>query len=234
MSETRLPLQGETIVFTGSNEPVDAVRKVEEWGGKAMYLPLIETSIRQSDVPDLSKYSWLIFTSRVSASAFCMLNLEVTAKIAAVGEKTAEVLQQHGYTIDFMPSIYSADVFVKEFPEIAGDSLCLFIKGALAKNTIAEMALPVDEWTVYDTILKIDQAEKLKEMKQIIVIFASPSAVSAYRKAGGDWQGIRIAAIGHVTEKAILEAGGHVDYIPEKYTYLQIIKEIAKGSCLHD
>lgn len=231
MSKRGPSLHGKTIVFTGSTLPADAVGRVEELGGETVYLPLIETSIRQAEKPDFSQYGWLIFTSRTSAEAFCQMQAEVDFKIAAVGERTAEVFQLNGYRVDFIPTVYSADWFVKEFPAIAGSEKCLFIKGALAKNTIASMPLPVDEWVIYDTVLKLDNAEKLKNIKHQTIIFASPSAVSAYRTVGGDWSDIEIAAIGHVTEEAILEAGGHVDFIPADYTYLDVVNEIAKGRC---
>ncbi|WKA56230.1 uroporphyrinogen-III synthase [Planococcus shixiaomingii] len=230
MSDPNFPLQGETIIFTGSTEPVEAIERVEELGGKAVYLPLIETATRQSELPDFSAYEWLIFTSRNSAEAFCLLHAPVDSKIAAVGEKTAEVLEQNGYSISFMPSIYSADRFIEEFPQVVGEARCLFIKGSLAKNTIASMAMPVDEWVIYETTLNIENAKKLTAMKNAVVLFASPSAVSAYREAGGDWQEIKVAAIGHVTQNAILQNDGHVDFIPEKYTILDALNEIVKGS----
>lgn len=230
MYEHELPLINKTIVFTGSKEPKEAVLQVKKLGGQPVYLPLIETSLCQDGQPDFAAYDWLIFTSRNSAEAFGHLNIHVTARIAAVGEKTAGALQQYGYAVDFMPSVFSADRFVEEFPEIAGNGRCLFLKGSLAKDSIASMPLEVDEWTVYETVLKLDNAGKLKDMKQVIVIFASPSAVLAYCQAGGNWQNIQVAAIGHVTEQAILRNGGHVDWIPERYTYLDLINEIAKGS----
>lgn len=224
-------LNGKTVVFTGSTFPQEAARKVEELGGKAQYLPLIETSIRQTEGPNFSDYGWLIFTSRTSAQAFCQLHAADVPKIAAVGEKTAEVLRRNGYQVDFIPQVFSADNFVKEFPAIADGEKCLFIKGGLAKNTIASMPLPVDEWVIYDTNLLLQNAQLLKEMKHQTIIFASPSAVSAYRKVGGDWRDIELAAIGHVTEKAIKDAGGHIDFIPADYTYLDVVNEIAKGRC---
>lgn len=225
------PLEGKTIVFTGSTLPAEAAERVEQLGGSPLYLPLIETSIRQTEKPDFSAYDWLIFTSRTSAEAFSQLQVSNVPKIAAVGEKTAEVLHHNGFLVDFIPTVYSADWFVKEFPAIAADQKCLFIKGALAKNTIASMPLPVDEWVIYDTAMKPENAQKLKDMKQQTIIFASPSAVSAYRKAGGDWKDIEIAAIGHVTQQAILDEGGRVDFVPAAYTYVDVINEIAKGRC---
>ncbi|WP_416144463.1 uroporphyrinogen-III synthase [Planococcus koreensis] len=176
----------------------------------------------------------MIFTSANSADAFGQLHIRTNAKIAAVGEKTADKLAQYGYETHFMPSVYSADVFVQEFPAVAGDAKCLFIKGSLAKNTIASMPLQVDEWIIYETTLKIENARELCRMRGVIVVFASPSAVRAYAEAGGDFSVIRTAAIGHVTEEAIITHGGRADFIPEKYTYTDLVNEIAKGSCTHD
>lgn len=229
MCKNESSLAGKTVVFTGSTLPQEAAGRVEELGGKALYLPLIETSVRQTERPDFAGYGWLIFTSRTAAQAFCQLHAEDVPKIAAVGEKTAEMLLRNGYTVDFIPSVFSADNFAKEFPAIANGEKCLFIKGALAKNTIASMPLAVDEWIIYDTNLKLENAELLKTLKQHTIIFASPSAVSAYRTVGGDWKEIEVAAIGHITEKAITEASGHIDFIPGTYTYLDVVNEIAKG-----
>ena len=219
------------IIFTGSRLPKEAAELARQIGSEVKYYPLIETVLRNTSAPDFGRYGWLIFTSRNSAEAFCKLRPETTAKIAAVGDKTAEMLEANGYPVDFIPSRFSADVFVREFPDIAGKERCLFVRGALAKDTILSMPLEIDEWTVYDTLKKRSNAQALAEMSDVTIIFASPSAVAAYTEAGGKFNGIRTAAIGHITERAIVEAGGEVDFRPETYTYLEIIQSIAKGSC---
>lgn len=219
------------IIFTGSRLPKEAQQLAVEYGASVRYVPLIETVLRNTDAPDFGRYSWLIFTSRNSAEAFCRLGLKTHAKIAAVGDKTAELLEQHGYAVDFIPSVFSADVFVQEFPAIAGSERCLFVRGALAKDTILSMPLEIDEWTVYDTVKQKEHAQQLAQLEGVIIIFASPSAVSAYIEAGGDFRHIQSAAIGHITERAIMDAGGTVHFRPQTYTYIEIIHEIMKGSC---
>lgn len=230
MSKKEKMLEGQTVVFTGSRKPIEALEHAQSFGAQTRYLPLVGTTIRQSKKPDFTGYDWLIFTSRTSAEVFCQLHETVTAKIAAVGDQTAAVLQQHGHSVDFIPKVFSADHFIEEFPPVSGVAKCLFIKGQRAKNTIASMSMQVDEWIVYDTILNIDNAKLVMQLGDVIILFASPSAVSAYRQAGGDWSNIRTAAIGHVTKKAILANGGTVDFTPEKYTYIEVINEIVKGS----
>ena len=54
------------------------------------------------------------------------------------------------------------------------------------------MPMQVDEWIIYDTALKIENARELAGMHGAIVIFASPSAVRAFTEAGGDWKAIRV------------------------------------------
>ncbi|MGE6367611.1 uroporphyrinogen-III synthase [Planococcus kocurii] len=230
MSKKENLLEGQTVIFTGSREPIEALEHARSFGAQTRYLPLVETISRQSKKPDFAGYDWLIFTSRTSAEVFCQLDETVSAKIAAVGDQTAAVLQQHGHSVDFIPKVFSADHFIEEFPPVSGVAKCLFIKGQMAKNTIASMSMQVDEWVVYDTILNIENAKLVVQLKDVIILFASPSAVSAYRQAGGDWSNIRTAAIGHVTKKAILKSSGTVDYTPKKYTYIEVINEIAKGS----
>lgn len=228
-------LAGKTLVFTGSNAPVEAIELARLHGAETAHIPLIETkSIVDREPPELSSYDWLIFTSRMGAEVFGDLGLKTTARIAAVGERTAEALAAYGLHADFIPTRYSADTFVVEFPSLAGDSKCLFVKGALAKNTIASMELPVDEWVVYDTVPVCDNARKLKELSGAIVIFASPSAVEVFCDGGGDWEGIETAAIGHITEQAVVHHGGKPAFVPVKYTYEEVVREIVKGCSEHE
>ncbi|ANU15434.1 Uroporphyrinogen-III synthase [Planococcus halocryophilus Or1] len=230
MSNSKKLLEGKTIVFTGSRKPVEAISHAQSFGAITKYVPLVETIVRQSQKPDFTEYDWLIFTSRTSAEVFCSFNETVSAKIAAVGNQTAAVLERHGHQVEFIPKVFSADQFIQEFPPVSGRAKCLFIKGQMAKNTISTMSMQVDEWTVYDTALNGENAKTITQFKDVIVLFASPSAVKAYRQAGGNWSNIQVAAIGHVTKKAITDNGGTVDFMPERYTYIEVINEIAKGS----
>lgn len=244
-----LPLSGTTIVVTGSHITTSILTQIQSFGGEALSFPLIETSeiIEPDDSEQLEKaknFDWLIFTSQNAVDAFVnkinrhsLKASDFKGKIAAVGEKTAKLLEQHGFSVTFMPSIFSADVFVKEFPQIIeGNPQCLFLRGTKAKNTI-KSGLPfvVKEWNVYETKETLSSTEPLIELIQqkgnMIMIFASPSAVEVFAKHIAPvvgWNKVKIAAIGHITEAAIQKYGVKATYKPSIYTMQSVIDEIIK------
>ncbi|MGX9135438.1 uroporphyrinogen-III synthase [Rummeliibacillus sp. JY-2-4R] len=245
-----LPLLEQHIVLTGTKMTRSVTSKITTLGGTVHYLPLIAVhEVENQQDEELLLHAleceWLIFTSQNAVNAFSnklekfhLTNENCSAKIAVVGEKTAQALEKLGFNIDFMPSIYSADAFVKEFPNYVGQlNSCLFLKGSLAKDTIKEgLPFPVEEWTVYETIQTTEHALEIKELIEqslkVTVIFASPSAVEVFAKhiaPDVGFHGFKIAAIGHITEKALQDVNATVDIKPEKYTMMAIIDELAKG-----
>ncbi|WP_040228974.1 uroporphyrinogen-III synthase [Bhargavaea cecembensis] len=240
-------LAGETVIFTGTPKAQEAVAAVRLYGGRPLILPLIKTVERVVPTDSLrmqtcTSYEWLIFTSANAVRVFGnkMENEGMTAgdipvKIAAVGSETARALEEIGFTADFIPETYSADFFVEEFPDVSSEGeRCLFVKGALAGDTIKE-GLPneVDEWTVYETVQNEDGIRSLTEELgrdgRISVLFASPSAVRIFAERVAPvtgWDRFTIGAIGHITEKALLDAGVRADVMPEKYTLLDLVREL--------
>ena len=159
------PLQGETVIFTGTPKSLEVFELVKQYGGIPYSMPLIQVN-EIEDPTDESKlkrcadFDWLIFTSQSAVKAFHskMDRFKVTidhipSKIAAVGTQTAAALEKIGFTVEFIPSIFSADVFVKQFkPSDDREMRVLFLKGNLAGSIIREeLPFQVEEWTVYET-----------------------------------------------------------------------------------
>jgi len=244
-----LPLKGESVIFTGTPKSLEVFDLVKEYGGIPYSLPLIQVNEieEQTDEYELKrckKFDWLIFTSQSAVKAFhSKMNrfgvsaLHIESKIAAVGTQTAKALEKIGFTVEFIPSIFSADVFVKQFKPTENRKLrVLFLKGNLAGSIIREeLPFQVKEWTVYETNAKLDSVDSLIEIlkneKNNTVLFASPSAVRVFQKyvvPVVGWKSYTVGAIGHVTEKALLEAGSKVDVKPEIYTLKELVKALAK------
>ena len=236
-------LAGKTIILTGSSVVGSARKLVEENAGQVKHFPLIETveKINADDAEWLARlvsFDWLIFTSQNAVTCFlakCIRHhvdyAKLPQKIAAVGEKTAQGLRNAGLAVHFMPTTYSADVFVQQF-RMASEEHALFLRGSMAKSTIHD-GTGAEEWTVYETepcLRHLDALERcLIESAEPIVVFASPSAVNVYAQhiaPDFDWSFIKIASIGHVTT-AILETYGVVPHVqPQTYTMQAVIEQL--------
>ncbi|MFS0575389.1 uroporphyrinogen-III synthase [Sporosarcina sp. 179-K 3D1 HS] len=243
------PLEGELVIFTGTPKSLDVLDQVRRYGGTSASFPLIQVEevIEPTDELRLnacSLYDWLIFTSQSAVAAFgakmerhSISSESIPAKIGAVGSRTAAALEKLGFTVDFIPTIFSADVFVRQFsPSEFETRRILFLRGSMASATIKEeLPFEVDEWTVYSTEPTVESInellEALRQDKPKSVLFASPSAVEVFAREivpRIGWEGYVIAAIGHVTEAALLAAGATVHVRPDTYTLMDLVDELAK------
>ena len=236
-------LQGKTIILTGSTIVTSVKQLIESYGGEVKHFPLIET-VEKVNADDenyfkkLATYDWLIFTSQNAVICFlakCIRHhvnyAELPHKIAAVGEKTAELLGNAQLTVHFMPTVYSADVFVREF-QMEPQERVLFLRGSMAKSTIRD-GTGADEWTVYETQDCLKHIEPLEQCLitsvEPIVIFASPSAVdvyAAYIVPDLDWCFTKIASIGHVTTATLAKYGVAPHVQPKTYTMQAVIEQL--------
>lgn len=242
------PLSGETVIFTSTKKSEEPFELVKQLGGTPVSYPLIRTDERISAedherLVQAQSYDWLIFTSQSAVAAFKqklqrfgLNSTNFRLNVAAVGDKTAHALENTGFNVNFIPEVFSADVFVQQFnPE--GDSLrALFIKGNLAGTLIStELSLTVDEWTVYETNPEITSADQIieivKNQASISILFASPSAVTVFAKSVAPeigWTGFTIGAIGHITERALREVGAPVHAMPETYTLPELVRTLGE------
>lgn len=241
--DNKRSLEGSTLYVTGTTKVQTIAKIVEEHGGEVAYFPLITTRVHEGEdryyLERLPSYEWLIFTSQ-NAVQYFMEKLEglpkpTHIKVAAVGEKTKKALQQYGLQVDFMPSTYSADCFVREFPAQSIGKDALFIRGKLAKSTIRD-ALHCDEWTVYETCPLLTYVDafiaSLRKAKRPIVVFASPSAVDVYARyivPAVDWCDVTIASIGHITTASLTDYGAHVAIQPTTYTMQAVVEQLIGG-----
>lgn len=242
------PLYGETVIFTGTPKSTAAFNLVKSYGGTVKSLPLIEVAELAEDTDKLrleacDMYDWLIFTSQSAVASFAAKlarhEIDVSTiqtNIAAIGTRTAAALEKIGLTVQFIPSVFSADVFVQEFKPVENDlRRLLFLRGTIAGSTIKdELPFEVDEWTVYETervLNNIDEIVKvIQSSQQVSILFASPSAVAVFKEdvvPRVGWEGYTIGAIGHITEKALVEAGAQVDVCPATYTLVDLVEKLA-------
>ena len=237
------------LVPRGAGQAKSFSQLVEKYGGISIEIPLIafrpiEINQRlQTAMDNIDTYDWIIFTSNVTVETFFSFKkieeFVVFPKIAVIGKKTEEVLNEQGLKAEFVPSAYVAEVFVEEFlPFVAKGSKILLPKGNLAREYISSSLIKngahVDEIVIYETYMPNESREKLAKMLSAdeldILMFTSPSTVDHFMSVVQEYkleshlENCVIGCIGPVTEKKLLSYGLPVHAAPEEYTVKEMIK----------
>lgn len=252
------PLRGKHVLITrGGEQGEKFCTDVASAGGVPYMVPLID--FRAHDdvnaplfIRSLEQYDWIIFTSKNGVNYFFQHihkrlddfdYFKQNIKFAAVGEKTRDELTRRKIDSHFMPNIYTAEDFAREFFEKGLTAkIALIPKGNLAGKTIAESFrsrnIVADEWIVYDTYYPSTGLEKLvqllKEDRLQIAAFTSPSTFNHFHKIvtqhvlAHHAKKLEMAAIGTVTKKAVEQAGYTVKVCPETFTIDSMFAEMCK------
>jgi uroporphyrinogen-III synthase len=223
---------------------------VKKYGGTPVEIPLIAfkptelNSELEQVIKGIQMYDWIIFTSKVAVDTFLSYwseNVPVLSKIAAIGEKTAQVLGEKGFKVDFIPNEYVAESFVEGFsPRIKSGTKVLIPKGNLARDYISTELIKhgakVDEITVYETVFPVESkailAQKLSGSKLDIICFTSPSTVDHFmevvEKEGllNNLHTCIIVCIGPVAKRRAEKWGLIVQVVPTVYTVEAMIKSV--------
>ncbi len=198
------------LVLTGSRPPnSQQVQRLAERQIEVIHEPSIETVPVAFELPPA--LDWLVVTSptgveRIEAD---LPRLQKT-KIAVVGTKTAQALEQAGRSADFIPSAFTGDVLVDELQHqlLAKQRIC-FARGNRSRQEPLErlkqlVAADVSEVVTYETNIRQIPRERLSGATYIGL--QSPSAVEALASLALQTHATYIA-IGPVTEQAAQRAG---------------------------
>jgi len=224
-------------------------------GFEAILFPVIEIQgeadkhALDQALNQLHQYDWVIFTSVNGVRLFFdrlqerNLPFPVTGstplKVAAIGPKTAQAIQQRGVSVDWVPPEYVAEAILPGLGDLNGKWVLL------PRAKIARQALPVaiqkaggivHEIALYQTRLaKVDQ-KSLAVFSQGVdwITFTSPSTVHHFIEVLEGHQiapfhlvgNPKIACIGPITAQAARAAGFHVDLVAKQYTTLGLVKAL--------
>lgn len=187
-------------------------------------------------------FDWIVLTSVRGAESFAKRvrrrGVSVTGRfprIAAVGEKTAERLKEHGYRVDFVPSEYLTVSIGRQLPTDFGKwVLLLRAQGAseevakvLRKRGFHVESAPIYSTRVVGTTLKgarLDQADA--------ILLGSPSEVEGLVRRVPDAVLARLkekalaACIGPVTARAARKAGFRHVLSSKLHTFDALLTEV--------
>ena len=218
------------VVITRAPHQTTSFGKVlEQAGAQVLYLPLIDIEpVQDVNLPDVAEdFDWLVFTSANATIYFQRMlqhyGRDITdysgAKVAAIGNATASVVESYGLHVDCIPERHVAESLAKALlqqePNTKGKRV-LLPQGNLARPAVAEglkeHGMHVSPLVVYKTAprnLTYDDMETVINFAPHCISFFSPSAVQSYLASGlQDRLGAKIvyASIGPVTSEALHEA----------------------------
>ena len=242
-----MPLFGKNILVTRNRDKQEEITsKIIELGGQAINIPFINIEYLDFEMPDLSKYSTLLFNSLNSVIGFMrkIKDMRVLGhlKIGVVGKKTDEEMKKYRIIPDFYPKEYTVEKLAAESVNFTeeGENILFIVSNLSPVNEEKYTELykrNYDKLVVYNTHkLKIDSEKAKKYVKESdILMFLSSStfesfADSIHLSENDEMKEILskkiLASIGPITTKTIEKYGLKVEIEAEEYTENGLLRAI--------
>lgn len=242
-----LPLAGKTILITRALGQSSLFSNLlQQQGAMVIEMPAIAivppSSWEALDraIAHLLEYDWLILTSANAVEYFferlAFQNKDARAlagvKIAVVGEKTAQILQQYGLKPDFIPPEFVADAIANYFPESLKAKKVLFPRvesggREVLVQQLSAQGAEVVEVAAYQSkcpeSMDLVAIDALQQGAVDVITFASSKTVKCFHQlleaaGGADLDRVCIASIGPQTSKTCQQLLERVDIEAAEYT----------------
>jgi len=250
------PLAGTRIVVTRARaQASELVRLIEAHGGTAVEFPVIGVTWPEDLGPldaalhMLESFDWIAFTSVNGVEMFYQrlahhnkeMTLPAGLRVAAVGPKTAQALQERGVQVALLAKEFVGEGLADALAEqVTPGTRILLPRANLARKQLPErlqeLGCAVVDVVAYQNVLTADHADELVAMLQAgaidVITFTSGSTVTNFYQAlaGHDvtalLQGVLVVAIGPVTAAEAERHGLHVDVMPAQYTIADMVEAL--------
>lgn len=236
------PLKNKTVLVTRStNQAEEFITQLNQLGAKTIALPLIETKgINQkelkSNISD-QQFNWIIFTSPNAVNYFfeTVSPGEVKSKIAVVGSKTKDIVEEYNLNVDFMPSKFTAKKLAKELP-LDGRETIFIPRSSLAKDDAITILKArncnVKTIAIYENTPVTHSDEELNNLFTNpidYITFASGSTINSFLKLGVSIKKEKVICIGPETAKVAKQNNITVTAIANPHTIDGMIVAIKKS-----
>ena len=239
------PLKSRTVIVTRAAEQQGAARQLlEQRGAKVLDLPALvigppdQWGPLDDALEELDSFHWLVFSSangveaveqRLQRLGRCLARRPSSLKIAAVGRKTALVLEQLGAEADFIPPRFVADSLIEHFP-VSGWGLKMLLPRVqsggrtVLADAFGEAGVRVVEVAAYESRCPSSMpeitADALNKGSVDAIAFSSGktaehTALLLEQRFGQGWSerldGVKIISIGPQTSRTCRACFGRVD-----------------------
>ncbi len=253
----RKPLFGKTILVTRAREQASDLRKMlENLGARCVEFPTIAIvppaswEALDTALESLDQYDWVVFTS-VNGVKFFMERLWTSGRdvralagtrLAAIGPKTAESLEQRGLRLDVVPKEYRAESLLEALGEKAVHGRRFLLpRAAQARDvlpqTLRRWGAHVDVVPAYETVPAaegVDEVTAMLERGDIhVVTFTASSTVTFFVQALGNRHAAEllkkttVACIGPITADTARSFGITPNVVAEEYTMDGLVRALA-------
>jgi len=250
------PLFGRTVVITRAREQAsDFKAELEDLGARCIEFPTIAISPPPSWQPlddaikNLSQYDWAIFTS-VNGVRFFMQRLLAAGldaralsgvRLAAIGPKTAEALQDMMLRPDLVPSEYRAEAIIEAMAaeNVRGKRFLVpraMVAREILPDKLREWGAQVDIVPAYETTLPTEKVPEVTELfkngEVDCLTFTSSSTVTNFFSLLGKEKILphldktKIACIGPITADTAKSFGLETAIMPSDYTIRGLVDSI--------
>ncbi|MDC3415684.1 uroporphyrinogen-III synthase [Aquibacillus salsiterrae] len=251
------PLSGRKILVTRAKSQAQQFAfQLKEAGAIPVIAPVLSIKSRSTIenkgiLQRLHEFTWLFFTSangvkfffkQLESEKISMARIH-SLHVAAIGKKTATMLQSYGVNPNFFPSIFEGKKMIKEFLQhYPNPKRILLVCGNIARdeipNELACRNVAYQRIIVYETI--INEASK-QTLRQVInqdvcdaFTFTSPSSIESFELLTNglkeNLSKIKEAklcvCIGTTTEQKALEKGFKQVRVPSQFTTEGMIEEL--------
>ncbi len=252
-------LFGRSVVITRPRHLQRSFReKILDLGGEPVFFPTVEIVPPPDNVEldrcldRIAEFGWIVFTSIHGVMYFFRRMRERKidfrelkgVKLAAIGPKTREAVEDLGLTVEFQPGEYRAEAVAEGLKNLLhpGEEI-LLPRADLARPELAvaleKMGMKVEEVIAYCNVLPGEDTEfpfeELMEQKEKpIITFTSSSTVKNFFHLLGKERGSRLAdrallaSIGPITSETIRSLGHEVDMEAVHYTMEGLLEAILK------
>lgn len=214
-------LFGSRIMATGTKKlAADLSQEITKRGGEAVAFSLIDTKKKKVDLSQISKFTWIVFTSANGVTCFFdslkEQNIDIRriaqAKFAVIGSGTKKALMEYGFFSDYIPEAFSSEELAKGLIPLLTrtDQVGLFRAtkaSSVLPQALKKAGIAFSDIGLYETVaLEHKKEALLRQLSQIdYLTFASSSAVHAFVEMIKGYRGAlpKIISIGPVTSQTL-------------------------------
>jgi uroporphyrinogen III methyltransferase/synthase len=253
------PLFGKTIVVTRdrTGNARFATKIISEGGNPVEFAtikiePLTQTNQFIQTLAKITEFDWMVFTSTNGVDIFfeALKNLGKdarvlgSAKIAAIGSRTADRLAKFGIKADFVPNVFTGRELGKQsraFANLKGKRV-LLLRSQAASNELIELLVQggaeVTNTVIYNIAAEKNDYTCLKQEiadgKIDWLTFASASSVNRFfEQIGSDVVNagsVKVASIGPATSEQLKKHGVKIEAEAAEHTIDGLLAAIKKAS----